>query len=62
MANFQDDPFQIRSLYTVDYDHDNKGFSEEKCVRCGWVMGHPALNCQNDNTPHVFPSQIGYGP
>lgn len=39
--------------------HDNKGFSEEKCIRCGWVMGHPPLNCQNDDTPHVFPSQIG---
>ena len=36
--------------------HDNKGFSEEKCVRCGWVMGQPALNCQNDDTPHSFPS------
>jgi hypothetical protein len=20
--------------------HDHKGHSEEKCVRCGWVMGH----------------------
>lgn len=39
-------------------EHDHKGYSEEKCVRCGWVMGHPALNCQNDNTPHVFPSTL----
>lgn len=38
--------------------YDNKGFSEERCTRCGWVMGHPPLNCQNDNTPHVFPSQL----
>ena len=38
-------------------EHDDKGFSEEKCVRCGWVMGSPPLNCQNDDTPHVFPSQ-----
>lgn len=36
---------------------DDKGFSEETCVRCGWRMGSPALNCHNDNTPHVFPSQ-----
>lgn len=36
---------------------DNKGFSEETCIRCGWVMGMPALNCNNDDTPHVFPSQ-----
>lgn len=32
------------------------GYSEETCVRCGWTMGQPALNCQNDNTPHWFPS------
>lgn len=38
--------------------HDDKGYSEEQCVRCGWVMGRPALNCQNDDTPHVFPSQL----
>ena len=38
--------------------HDDKGFSEEKCLRCGWVMGHEPLNCNNDNTPHVFPSQL----
>jgi hypothetical protein len=37
--------------------HDHKGHSEEKCVRCGWVMGHRPLNCMNDDTPHVFPSQ-----
>ena len=38
--------------------HDSKGNSEEKCTRCGWVMGHSPLNCNNDNTPHVFPSQL----
>lgn len=38
--------------------HDHKGHSEEKCIRCGWVMGHTALNCMNDDTPHVFPSQL----
>ena len=38
--------------------HDHKGHSEEKCVRCGWVMGHQPLNCQNNDTPHVFPSQL----
>lgn len=40
-----------------DMPHDHKGFSEEKCIRCGWVMGHQPLNCMNDNTPHRFPSQ-----
>lgn len=39
-------------------EHDDKGYSEEKCVRCGWVMGMAPLNCQNDNTPHRFPSQL----
>lgn len=39
------------------HPHDHKGYSEEKCVRCGWVMGMTALNCQNNDTPHVFPSQ-----
>lgn len=38
--------------------HDDKGKSAEMCVRCGWVMGRPPLNCQNDDTPHVFPSQL----
>jgi len=38
--------------------HDHKGHSEEKCIRCGWVMGHFPLNCMNDDTPHVFPSQL----
>lgn len=38
--------------------HAHKGYSEERCVRCGWVMGMPPLNCQNDDTPHVFPSQM----
>lgn len=38
--------------------HDHKGLSEEKCIRCGWVMGHRPLNCNNDNTPHIFPSQL----
>ena len=38
--------------------HDHKGYSEERCVRCGWVMGrHLPRNCQNDDTPHRFPSQ-----
>lgn len=32
------------------------GYSEETCVRCGWTMGQPPLNCQNDDTPHRFPS------
>jgi len=40
-----------------DAPHDNKGHSEEKCIRCGWVMGMRPLNCMNDDTPHVFPSQ-----
>jgi len=35
----------------------DKGHSEERCVRCGWTMGQPPLNCQNDDTPHRFPSQ-----
>lgn len=39
------------------HPHDHKGYSEEKCVRCGWVMGMTALNCQNNDTPHMFPSQ-----
>lgn len=38
--------------------HDHKGYSEEKCTRCGWVMGRPPLNCLNNDTPHVFPSQL----
>lgn len=37
--------------------HDNKGHSEEKCLRCGWVMGDRPLNCINNDTPHMFPSQ-----
>lgn len=37
---------------------DNKGYSEETCIRCGWRMGSPAMNCQNNDTPHIFPSQI----
>ena len=41
----------------VDEPHDHKGYSEEKCLRCGWVMGHIPLNCMNDDTPHRFPSQ-----
>lgn len=35
----------------------SKGYSEETCVRCGWTMGQSPLNCQNDDTPHRFPSQ-----
>jgi hypothetical protein len=37
-------------------EHDDKGCSEEKCLRCGWVMGSRPLNCNIDNTPHSFPS------
>jgi hypothetical protein len=37
--------------------HDHKGHSEEMCIRCGWTMGQIPLNCQNNDTPHVFPSQ-----
>ena len=40
------------------HPHDHKGYSEEKCIRCGWVMGSGPLNCMNDDTPHVFPSQL----
>jgi hypothetical protein len=36
---------------------DDKGYSEETCVRCGWRMGSPPVNCHNDDTPHRFPSQ-----
>jgi hypothetical protein len=39
-------------------EHDDKGCSEEKCLRCGWVMGSRPLNCNNDNTPHSFPSTV----
>jgi hypothetical protein len=39
-------------------EHDDKGCSEEKCLRCGWVMGSAPLNCNNDNTPHSFPSSV----
>lgn len=65
-----DDRYQVfagRPHVDLDYapepaadpdEHDHKGYSEERCVRCGWVMGHPPLNCNNDNTPHVFPSQF----
>jgi hypothetical protein len=42
----------------MDTHHDNKGYSEETCIRCGWVMGHSPLNCNNDDTPHIFPSQL----
>lgn len=45
-----------RALAAVE--HDDAGKSEEKCLRCGWVMGDPPLNCRNDGTPHVFPSQL----
>jgi hypothetical protein len=44
-------------LHVLAHRHDHKGYSEEMCIRCGWVMGHRPLNCQNDDTPHVFPSQ-----
>lgn len=46
-----------REVETLLASHDDKGFSEEKCLRCGWVMGMAPLNCQNDDTPHRFPSQ-----
>lgn len=38
--------------------HDDHGKSQEMCVRCGWVMGRPPLNCLNDDTAHMFPSQL----
>ena len=44
-------------LHVVAQRHDHKGHSEEMCIRCGWIMGHIPLNCQNDDTPHLFPSQ-----
>ena len=44
-------------LHVLAHHHDHKGYSEEMCVRCGWIMGQTSLNCQNDDTPHVFPSQ-----
>jgi hypothetical protein len=48
---------ELASLEDHARQHDHKGHSEEMCVRCGWVMGHRPLNCQNNDTPHVFPSQ-----
>lgn len=51
------EPGYLRLAPPEPAEHDHKGFSEEKCVRCGWVMGRAPLNCMNDNTPHVFPSQ-----
>lgn len=47
----------VRPGVASSESYDHRGFSEEKCVRCGWVMGQPPLNCQNDDTPHHFPSQ-----
>jgi hypothetical protein len=44
-------------LHVVAQRHDHKGHSEEMCIRCGWIMGQIPLNCQNNDTPHVFPSQ-----
>jgi hypothetical protein len=52
-----DDPVDYYRCLCAEPPHDHKGHSEEKCVRCGWVMGHRPLNCMNDDTPHVFPSQ-----
>lgn len=49
-------PELARQYEAVARDH--KGYSEETCVRCGWTMGSPPLNCQNDDTPHRFPSQM----
>ena len=40
------------------YDPEPNSSSREQCVRCGWVMGTPPLNCQNDDTPHRFLSQM----
>ena len=51
-------PDEWAPLVLAKGPHDHKGHSEEKCVRCGWVMGHQPLNCQNNDTPHVFPSQL----
>lgn len=48
---------EMAPLHVLAGRHDHKGHSEEMCVRCGWVMGHRPLNCMNDDTPHVFPSQ-----
>lgn len=40
---------------------EDKGYSEERCLWCGWTMGNPPLNCNNDDTPHVFRSTLnGY--
>lgn len=47
---------QIKSL--GEKVHNHKGFSAEMCTRCGWVMGSPPLNCQNDDSPHLFPSEM----
>ena len=44
-------------LHVLAQRHDHKGHSEEMCIRCGWIMGHIPLNCQNDDSPHIFPSQ-----
>ena len=44
-------------LHVLARRHDHKGHSEEMCIRCGWIMGQIPLNCQNNDTPHVFPSQ-----
>jgi hypothetical protein len=44
-------------LHVLAQRHDHKGHSEEMCIRCGWTMGQIPLNCQNNDTPHVFPSQ-----
>ena len=43
-----------------DVARNHKGYSQETCVRCGWTMGDPPLNCQNDDTPHRFSSQGGF--
>lgn len=62
VRSHDDRPFEeadrlIMMFERTENEHDHKGYSEEKCVRCGWVMGTPPLNCNNDNTPHKFPSQ-----
>jgi hypothetical protein len=48
---------EMAPLHVLAQRHDHKGHSEEMCIRCGWIMGHMPLNCQNDDSPHVFPSQ-----
>jgi hypothetical protein len=51
----------INEPMSLEYIHANpNSHSREKCLRCGWVMGMPPLNCVNDDTPHRFPSQADW--